>query len=217
MAAGAHFLTDVVWSALLAFAVVHALNYHVLRPAGPQPPAAAQTRAARHLRHLPGIAAGLAGIAVLLALFATPRGTELRARVPLSAQSPRILEVRADSATIALVLVDAPAASLAVDGELHGFGLPGSRIAAHLEVVPRPKPALIYRIEERGWLTDVDGFVTLTVPAGAFDHVSVLLRQGDIRLSDLTGAQVVRSQLLHLELRTQRGQVRVQAARAGSQ
>lgn len=207
MAAGAHFLSDILWSALLAFAVVHVLDYHVLRPASPPRPAGAGIRAGRHVGYLPAILAPLAGVAVLLALFVTPHGTNLRATIPLSSQSPRVLEVRADSATIALVLVDAPATSLVIDGELHGFGLPGSRLAARLEVVSQPAPAIVYRIEERGWLTDVDGFVTLTLPASAFDRLSVVVRQGDIRLSDRTQARVVGSHLLHLELHTGRGQV----------
>jgi membrane-associated PAP2 superfamily phosphatase len=208
MAAGAHFLSDVVWSALLAFAVVHVLHYHVLSPGGALRRVVTGTRAARHLPQLAGIAAPLAGIAVLVALFATPHGTQLRERIPLSAQSPRILQVQADSATIAVVLVDAPASALVIDGELHGFGMPTSRLAAHLDVALHPEPTLIYRIEARGWLTDIDGFVTLTVPASAFDRVGVVVQRGDIRLSDRTAAQVVRSHLLHLELRTAHGRVR---------
>ena len=31
MAAGGHFLSDVVWSAILALGIAHALYYHVLR------------------------------------------------------------------------------------------------------------------------------------------------------------------------------------------
>ena len=218
MAAGAHFLSDVLWSALLAFGVLHVLWYHVLpaqadadRTAGqglPVPPLqrAAATGTGRWSR-LSTLLALLAGAGVLLALFATPHGTPLTERVPLSPGSPRTLEVAADTANVTLVLLDDPKDEVAVDGELHGFGLPGSRLAAQVEVVSQPRPALRYRIESRGWLTDVDGMVTVRVPAAAFDRVVVSVHRGNIRVSDLTRSHVLADGSLHLELRAAQGHV----------
>jgi len=131
----------------------------------------------------------------------------LTERVPLHSGSPRMLEVVADTANITLVLLDGPDDELAVDGELHGFGLPGSRLAAHVEVISQPRPALRYRIESRGWLTDVDGMATLRVPAAAFDRVSVSLGRGNILVSDLTRSHVTAADRIHLELRTGRGHI----------
>ena len=210
LAAGAHFLSDIVWSALLAFGVLHLVDYHVLPVAAegvPAGPDRAGTRGQARGRRIATIAALVGGAAVLLALFATPHGAQLRARVPLSAGSPRILEIEADTANINIVLVDAPNSQLAIDGELHGFGWPGSRLAAHVAVVPEPEPVLRYRIETRGWLTDVDGLATLTVPAAAFGRVAVSVRDGNIRVSDTTRAQVVSAGRLQLQLHTGRGHV----------
>ena len=208
MAAGAHFFSDVVWSALLAFAVLHVLHYYVLPAEGP-----AVARPARRgqllWRRASGVAALLAGVVVLLALFATPHGTPLTATLALSEDTPRLLVVDADTANIAIVLVDAPASLLRIDGELHGFGVPTSRLDAHLEVVSAPVPAVRYRIETRGWLTDVDGLATLYVPAGAFDRVSVAVRRGDIRVSDMTRAGVVREGRLQLDVHTRQGHVQL--------
>ena len=202
MAAGAHFLSDIAWSALLAFGVLHVLWYHVL----PAPAADATVPAAGgRWRRVSTPSAVLAGVAVLLALFATPHGTVLTERVPLRAGSPRTLEVVADSANITLVVLDGPLDELAVDGELHGFGLPGSRLAARVEVLSQPQPALRYRIESRGWLTDVDGLATVRVPAAAFDRVIVSVQRGNIRVSDLTRSGVVASGRLRVELRAARG------------
>jgi membrane-associated PAP2 superfamily phosphatase len=210
LAAGAHFLSDIVWSALLAFGVLHLIYYHVLT-VPPDASAAGAARAPDRARarwwQVISLAALLGGAAVLLALFATPHGSQLEERVPLTSGSPRALEVRADTANVTLVLVDAPVSVLAIDGELHGFGLPASRLAAHLEVVTGPRRALRYRIEARGWLTDVDAQVTLRVPASAFDHVSVAVQRGDIRVSDLTRTQVVKSGTLQLQLHADRGHV----------
>lgn len=208
MAAGAHFLSDIVWAALLAFGVLHVLWHHVLPvPADAQRVSGSMAAASRHGFPLSAVLALLAAAGVLLALFVTPHGTELMARVPLTQLSPRVLEVTADTANVTLLLVDAPRAELEVQGELHGFGLPGSRLAARFESVSQPRAALRYHIESRGWLTDVDGTATLRVPATAFDAVIVSLRRGNIRVDDLTGSHVVASGRLRLELRTARGRI----------
>jgi hypothetical protein len=221
MAAGAHFFSDIVWSALLAFGVLHVLWYHVLpAPAAESAaessawtlvasgrPSAVPAAGSWRWRRLSTLAAALAGVVVLVALFATPHGTVLTERVPLHAGSPRILEITADTANVTLILVDDPQDQLAVDGELHGFGLPGSRLAARVEVLSQPQPALRYRIESRGWLTDVDGLATVRVPAAAFDRVIVSVHQGDIRVSDLTRSRVVASGRLRVELRAARGHI----------
>jgi lipid A 4'-phosphatase len=220
MAAGAHFLSDILWSALLAFAVLHILWYRVLpAPAtesaaestpdtlvagGPMgAPAAGNSR----WRWVSTLAAALAGAGVLVALFATPHGTVLSERVPLHAGSPRTLEVVADTANVTLVLLDRLDDELVVEGELHGFGLPGSRLAARVEVISQPCAALRYRIESLGWLTDVDGLATVRVPAAAFDRVMVFVRRGNIVVSDLTRSRVVAAERIHLELRTARGHI----------
>jgi hypothetical protein len=203
-----------VWSALLAFAVLHVLHYYVLPPEGASMGAApAGMRAGPGWRRMYGIAALLGGVGVLLALFATPHGTELTASMALSSGSPRLLEVEADNASVAIVLVDTPDSLLTIEGELHGFGLPGSRLAAHLEVLSQPVRAVRYRIESRGWLTDVDGLATLYVPVAAFDRITVTARRGDIRVSDTTRTGVVRDRRVQLDLHTDRGHVQLPSMR----
>jgi hypothetical protein len=119
-----------------------------------------------------------------------------------------VLEVAADHASIDVVLVDAPAGELAVEGELHGFGLPGARLAAHAESLSAPLRGVRYRIETRGWVTDADALVRLRVPAGAFRRVTVRVQRGDIRVTDGTASGVVGSQGVQLLLHTEHGHVR---------
>ncbi|HYX73605.1 MAG TPA: phosphatase PAP2 family protein [Steroidobacteraceae bacterium] len=231
MAAGAHFFSDILWSALLAFGVLHLLWYRVLPVLAVDDPAVALgapitapplAEAARrgHLRRLStlvALLALLAGSAVLLALFVTPHGTALMERVALSDSSPRLLEVEADTANVTLMLLDAPDDELAIAGELHGFGLPGSRLEAHVVVVSQPHPALRYRIESRGWITDVDGTATLSVPAAAFDQIVVSLGAGNITVSDLTRGHEAAAGNIHLVLRTARGHIQQSVRVAGSE
>jgi lipid A 4'-phosphatase len=208
MAAGAHFFSDVIWSALLAFAVLHILDRHVLAPAA-VPGAGAQVLAITRWRGAMVVAALTGGIAVLLALFAAPHGALLSERVPLAASPcpPCVLEVVADRASIELVLVDAPTAQLDVQGELHGFGLPGAHLGAHAESLPAREPGIRYRIETRGWITDADALVILRVPGRAFGRVMVRVQRGDIRVTDATSSGVVRSQGVLLRLHTAQGHV----------
>jgi lipid A 4'-phosphatase len=212
MAAGARFLSDILWSALLAAGVSHILYYHVLRlPRDEAPdaaPLAARRPESRWLR-ASTVAAVLGSAGVLVALFATPHGTPLDTVVPLPSlpQAPWVLEVQARKGTIEIALVDTPASQVTIRGELHGFGLPLSRLGAHVEFIPDPVPRLLFRIEQRGLFTDLDGFASLRVPAAGLEQVVVRLRQGDIRVTDATRAGVVTKGTLRLDLHTGAGHI----------
>ena len=216
MAAGGHFLSDVIWSGLLAFGVCHLLYYHLLRL-----PAAALAESAgavahplrRRLHRMTALGAAAGGAAVLIALFATAHGTALKTAVPLASlpAMPRVVEVEARTANIEIVLVDQVEPKLSVDGELHGFGLPTSRLRAHIDFVPDPVPTLRYRIEQQGWFTDLDGLATVLLPGGGLQRVVVRLGHGNIRVRDETRAGVTRSGALQLDLKTDGGQVQAPA------
>jgi membrane-associated PAP2 superfamily phosphatase len=220
MAAGGHFLSDVIWSALLALGVAHTVYYYVLRvPVHSLREEARETGAStasgpvsRGQRSVTVIAV-LGGAAVLLALFALPHGRQLAANIPLSSlpRAPRVLEITARMANVEIVIVDRPATQVSVvsiTGELHGFGLPGSRLDARVGFDLAPVPTLRYGIEQRGWFTDLDGAVTVRVPAGELERIVVRLGRGNIRVTDATREGVVRRGRLRLDLRTAAGQVR---------
>lgn len=210
MAAGAHFLSDILWSALLAAGVSHVLYYHVLRLPRDEAPDAASPAGSRWPR-ASAAAAVLGAIGVLVALFAIPHGTPLDTVVTLASlpRAPRVLEVQARKGTIEIALVDAPDSRLTIRGELHGFGLPLSRLGAHVEFIPGPEPRLLYRIEQRGVFTDLDSFASLRVPATGLEVVVVRLRQGDIRVTDTTRAGLVTTGALRLDLHTGAGHIQV--------
>lgn len=207
MAAGGHFLSDVIWSALLVYAVTHVLYYYVLRiPAheGGDVAPSARPPLTPFMRRALAVAA-TAG--VLGVLFVTPQGAHIGTKIQLSslAKTPRAFEVVARSANVDIVIVDSPVTQIAVDGELHGFGLPTSRLDTRVELVESGTPTLRYLIEQRGWFSDIDGSATLQVPAGALERISVQVERGDIRVRDMTRAQVVDSDRLKLQLHTSSG------------
>jgi membrane-associated PAP2 superfamily phosphatase len=124
MAAGAHFLSDVVWSAILALSLAHILYHHILRLSARERaiPSAALNRPVRPPGNRILTVLALSGAAcVLIALFVTPHGRPFSTRVDLALlpQAPRVLEITARSANIDIVIVDFPRPQLLADGELH--------------------------------------------------------------------------------------------------
>ena len=212
MAAGGHFASDVVWSALLAYGVCHILYYHVLsihRRESPESPAPVTQRAQSHWHHMTVLLAALGAAGVLVALFATPHGTQINTVIPLSSlpRAPQVFEFAARTMDVEIVLIDPPASQFSVAGELHGFGLPTSRLNAFVDFKPDPLPTLYYRVEQTGWFTDLNGAATVLVPAAGLARLVVRLDHGNIRVRDMTRSGVVRSGILHLDLKTASGHV----------
>src|SRR5512143_3706418 len=130
MAAGGHFLSDVVWSGLLAFGVAHALYYYVLRI-----PAREDSRADVYplIERRPGARAAVIAATVLLGLgivgggvLATPHHRDLAERVRLAdfPLAPEAVAVRVDTLDIEIRVVADPPGEIACEGYVHGFGLP---------------------------------------------------------------------------------------------
>ncbi len=212
MAAGGHFLSDVVWSALLALGVAHAVYHYVLRIPAHEPQesgAAGALTVHADLQRAMMVVAVLGGTAVLLALFVTPHGTQLAAEIPLSTlpRVPRIFEVVAQTADVEIVLLDSPATHVSVSGELHGFGLPTSRMETRVGFEPDPTPTLSYHIEQRGWFTDLSGSVLIRLPVGKLERIIVRIARGNIKVTDTSHAGILRSGTLRLELQTKAGRV----------
>jgi membrane-associated PAP2 superfamily phosphatase len=219
MAAGGHFLSDVVWSGILVYGVVHILYHYVLRiPEHERYDAGALAAQPLLTPVMRRVLATVGGAGVLAVLFATPHGTRISTAIQLPAlpEVPRAFEVDARSASIDIVIVDSPATQVAIDGELHGFGLPTSRLGMRVEFASAPAPTLRYRIEQRGWFSDLDGSLSMKVPAGLLERISVRIQRGNIRVRDMTRAAVVESGKLKLDLRTASGRVQSPGSESGT-
>jgi lipid A 4'-phosphatase len=213
MAAGGHFLSDAVWSALIALGVAHALYHYVLRLPAHEAGAVLPPAAYRPQRGRQGVLAALSafgGLAVLAAVFIAPHGTQIGTALDLSKlpRPPEAFEVSARTANIEIVIADSAPGRVSISGELHGFGLPNSRLRDTTRFVEQPTPTLEYRIEQRGWFTDLSGSATIRVPAAAFRRIRVSLGRGDIEVTDATRTGVVASGAIKLDLRTGSGHVR---------
>jgi hypothetical protein len=210
MAGGGHFFSDVIWSALLAWGVAHALYYYVLRiPAyeARRQGVSVAKPSPLQLKRVTTVLAALGATGVLVALFLTPHGGRFATNVDLTSLSPppSVLEVTARTANIDILIGDQPATQMLVEGELHGFGPLTSRLDTSVEFRATPVPTLSYRIEQLGWITDLDAYATIRLPPRELKRIVVRLGHGNIRVTDATRSHVVENRTLQLDLQTKAG------------
>lgn len=213
MAAGGHFLSDIVWSGLIALGVAHALYYHVLRI-----PAREDSRADVYplIERRPGARAAAIAATVLLGLgivgggvLATPHHRDLAERVRFAdfPGAPEAIAVQVDVLDVEIRMVADPPAEIACEGYVHGFGLPTNEIKVSWAFEERPVPTVRYRVVEKGWFTDIDGVVRIRVPVRGVRRIIVRAHRGDIGVVDETGGIVAADRLPALDLHTADGRV----------
>lgn len=188
MAAGAHFLSDALWSGLIAFGVAHVIYFYLLRipvhEARGHPVLSLLVKTPRR-RAAAVTAAVLAGAGVVGGgLLASPHFLDLAGRRELEPGPgrPQVLQLLLDRTDLDIRFVDEPGAPLASRGWVNGFGLPTNTLEAGWTLVPGPEPLLTYRLSERGFFTEVEGVLRLAVPARAFRRIVVRLQSGNIRV-----------------------------------
>jgi membrane-associated PAP2 superfamily phosphatase len=208
MAAGGHFLSDVLWAALIAYAIAQLLYYYVLRIPEEESRAAgvAPAPVSRSWQIGISVLAAIGGLLALLALLAAPNGRRIATEIRFASlpQAPEVFEVQAGTADVDITLVDQPGSSVSVAGELHGFGLPTSELSVRSAFVWAPMPTLRYQIVQRGWFTDLNSSLSFRVPADRLHRLVVTLGRGNIRVTDLTQAHLAGGRL-QLDLRTASG------------
>ncbi len=214
MAAGGHFLSDAVWSGLIAFGVAHVLYYHALRI-----PAREDSREGVYplIERSPRARAAAVAAAILLALgivgggiLATPHHRDLSEGVRLAdlPAVPEAVDVRVDTLDVEIRLVADPPGEIACEGYVHGFGLPTNEIRAGWEFEERPVPTLRFRVVEKGWFTDIDGVARIRIPARVPRRIAVRAERGDIAVFDETGGAIAADRLPALDFFTADGRVR---------
>ncbi|HYA87382.1 MAG TPA: phosphatase PAP2 family protein [Nitrospirota bacterium] len=188
MVAGAHFLSDVVWSALIVYGVAHTLYYYILRI-----PAREDSRAVMYpliessprLRMAVIAASCLLGVGIISGgLFANPSNKDLSARIPYDGYPavPEQVEVIVDTLDVDIELVAQPESEILCSGNVHGFGLPTNEIKSIWEFEEQPLPTLRYRVVEKGVFTDIDGVAHLKIPVTNLRTIIVRVKRGDITI-----------------------------------
>jgi len=210
MVAGAHFLSDVVWSALIVCGVAHALYYYILRI-----PAREDSRAVMYplIESNPRLKTAVIAASCLLGagiigggIFMSPSNKDLSALIQYDGYPtmPEKVEVIVDTLDVNIELVAQPEKEIACSGNIHGFGLPTNEIKATWEFEAQPMPALRYLVVEKGIFTDIEGVAHLRIPVPNLHTLVVRVKRGDITV---TSAAHVPSHRPSMDLITLDGKV----------
>lgn len=166
MAAGAHFASDVLWSAVFPIAVAWLLYYVILRIpqsedvlAGTVPPPSSR------FRWMGWFALPLAGAAIVAVMVATPAHTELNYHMAIPEKSNVIVRVNCNLVPVHTNTSVTANSDIIVKGEVSGFGWPWSRIR-HSACWTRQDNTWILNItvSAKGRLTEPDGAISIQMP-----------------------------------------------------
>jgi lipid A 4'-phosphatase len=213
MAGGAHFLSDAVWSALIAFVVTHVLYYYVLRiPAREDSCESLYPLIDRNpsLKTATTVIVVLLGAGIVIGgILANPHDADLASRVRISnyPTAPEKVELLVDTLDVELWLISEPSGEIECRGQIYSFGLPTNEIRAGWSFDKLPVPTLRYRVTEKGWFTDIDGVVRLLIPVKNLRTIVVRVKRGDITVVDATTGELAASRLPALDLQTAEGRV----------
>ena len=214
LAAGGHFLSDNIWSGLIALGVAHMLYYYVLRiPAREDAVSTLYPLIERDSRYRYAAITGasLLGAGILIGgIVASPHFIDLGHRVRLDAYParPEVIEIRAERLDVELVTIGDLRDEVSCSGSVHGFGLPTNTLVARWEYRATPVPALLFSIARKGWFPDIDGIARIELPRHGVKKIIVRVDQGDIILTAGPEGGGGPPDLPALDLETNAGKVR---------
>ncbi len=182
MVAGAHFASDVLWSALLVFAVNLLVYYFILNLPG-RGAVRAEAWTPRVARG-PALAWGtLAAVVAVASAFATPYYGDMKESWDLGPESEPAcaLEFHFPAGDVNLVLDDTYGVD--VTGHMEGFGLAGSYLSRGWIAGGDPaEPRLNFWAEPKGRFTDLTLELTVRMPAWQVASLHVEMPGGYLRI-----------------------------------
>jgi membrane-associated PAP2 superfamily phosphatase len=191
MAAGDHFLSDVIWSGIIAYGVALTLYVGVLRipkreaAQAAQPPAPPGPPRQPHLVILGyGVLALVMLSGVLLATPVSDNARELVRRGEFH-PDPRVLRIEADHVNLILYRMEGPDLGL-IRLRARGFGLPTAQVNQDLEA---RDGVLTFRLTHRGVFTERATQLVVGVAASQWERIEARVGVGDILVHPL-GSEV---------------------------
>ncbi|MGG6462125.1 phosphatase PAP2 family protein [Solilutibacter silvestris] len=182
MAAGAHFLSDVLWSGILTWAA--ALTSHAL--------ISGQRARAWVSRWPPWLGYALLGVLIVVVmaglLFVRPFHKRIDVRMPLAADSSYVLKL--ESAALDVRVDPAQADAVHLQGEVKGVGFPNVRVR---EDDSSDATSRVHAIRHTGQAREIFAPMVLSVRPEAVPHLRVEIDRGSVRLIDpaaLRAAQI---------------------------
>lgn len=172
MAAGAHFLSDVLWSGILTWLAALAAHSMLTR-----------LRKAHERRRWPPwlvyLGVGALSLAVVGGLlFTRPFHYQVRVRVPVAAMPAHWVFDVSDADLDIAVDPNAPEA-VAIDGEVKGFGFPNVRVK---ETETVEGTTVLRHIKQTGTRKEIDAPMKLTLRPEMIDRVEVRIGTGNVKI-----------------------------------
>ncbi len=189
MAVGAHFASDVLWSALLPAAVAFLLYYVVLQIPRHEDAPDQPVAGARPLWLLLGVP--VVALAMLASAVAgTPAYTDLDYTLPLPGTASG-LDVTCEGCDMELVFDPSVSNRVTISGHAQGFGWPWSNLRHHAATVETNGLSRVQFIFQReGHFTETSGRITVRVPVDLSGSVRIALQDGELLLNAPEGARL---------------------------
>lgn len=187
MAAGGHFLSDVIWAAVLTFFAAWISYYWIIDV--PQRERRLLHAAAVPARHpyLVSAAYGSLGLLILFgALLDTPLRQDLSYR-PTAAElgaSPRNLVIVTKDVDVEIRFVAGDMRALRIEGRVRGFGLPLSSVDARVQTSDGETPTLHYTLVKHGLLKELGGTLQVQAPQ-SLKGIQVEARDATVRVDEV--------------------------------
>ena len=178
MAAGGHFLSDVVWAGLMVYWVCYWLHYHLLELLWRQRrlPTNHEGRGNRHRALVLSAYGVLAVITVIVILVASPfhSDVQLIAR-PSTGEKELVFEI--ENARVDLTLDEQIPTAFELKGYAKGFGFPGGKVRAFCERQGFKESCWVKR---QGFFSDFESVIHLTVNPRLVPRFNLRALRGEI-------------------------------------
>jgi hypothetical protein len=182
--AGNHFLSDIMWSAVMVLGAAGVIEYLLIRLPGTEPRVGGMSTRMKPI--LPAVYGLLAVATLAWILLNTPMHEDLawslgRDELPRGGYEV-VIEV--DRLHVDLELVSHRRPPLEFTGSVHGFGFPNgeSKVTRTVEG-DGADPQAIYRVVQHGTFLEIDGRLRAVIDVTAVDGIVVRTTRGDIRVS----------------------------------
>jgi lipid A 4'-phosphatase len=187
MAAGGHFLSDVVWAALLTFFAAWLSYYWIIDvPRRERRLLHAAPTPSRH-PYLVAAAYGSLGLLILFgALLDTPLRQDLSYR-PTATElttAPRSLVIATENVDVELRFVEGDIRALRIQGRVRGFGLPLSGVETEVEMPDAGSDTLRYTLVKRGLVKELGGILQVQAPL-SLKEIQVDARNATVRVGEV--------------------------------
>lgn len=186
--AGAHFASDVLWSAWVVGAVAWILYYFVLNVPGRE--AAGPEACAAVLPKRGGSLIAIAvGVAVLVgAMYSKPVFFDInyRIRLPAGGGADTPIDLKIESGDVTLRF--GAGNHVRVTGEAEGFGMVGCKVKGRVEHADLPGSTGRFVLEEKGHFSELNTSLAVDIPTNKVRQLRLELNRGTLRAPPRPGA-----------------------------